>query len=261
VPVRVVLVDDVASVRETVSHALHLRGGFDVVGEAASAAAAIELAAFTAPDVIVLDLGLEAIADVDLIGAIRTASPTSAVVVFTGRPLGDTPADDGVDGVVTKGEPIRALVDLIAHVVAAPASIASIHLPPEADSVSHARRVVREACAELGCTAETQVVAQLVVSELVTNAITHARTWCTVSVKRIEGSLRVEVLDRGEGNPALRAADDDAESGRGLQLVSSYAEAWGVEAPFSTVKIIWAHIPCAELRTERRTTVARLPCC
>ncbi|MEU2738478.1 ATP-binding protein, partial [Streptomyces sp. NPDC007095] len=62
---------------------------------------------------------------------------------------------------------------------------------------------------------------------------------------RADGRLRIEVTDtRGERHPAPTAAVDDAETGRGLLIVDTLAETWGVTprtgAPGKTV---WAVLP------------------
>jgi signal transduction histidine kinase len=70
--------------------------------------------------------------------------------------------------------------------------------------------------------------AQLIVSELVTNAIQHgdgSRITFTMTVRA--GFLRLAVHGGTPGRPVVRAADDDAEHGRGLFLVDHLATAHG----------------------------------
>ncbi|HYO40835.1 MAG TPA: response regulator, partial [Nocardioidaceae bacterium] len=65
--VRVVLVDDIEEYRRVVRIALRVRSGFEVVGEAADGASAVQVVAETRPDVIVLDLGLPDLSGRELI--------------------------------------------------------------------------------------------------------------------------------------------------------------------------------------------------
>jgi anti-sigma regulatory factor (Ser/Thr protein kinase) len=78
-------------------------------------------------------------------------------------------------------------------------------------------------------------VAVLLVSELVTNAVTHgdavpgAPAAVTMLVRHCVGKLRVEVHDRSGDLPACvwPQAPDDSETGRGLMLVDALAGEWG----------------------------------
>ncbi|SFD62565.1 ATP-binding protein [Streptomyces aidingensis] len=73
--------------------------------------------------------------------------------------------------------------------------------------------------------------AQLCVSELAANVITHVGTGtqALLAVSMNGTRLRIEMEDEGtEALPAPRAPDPDAESGRGLMLLSAFTEDWGV---------------------------------
>jgi anti-sigma regulatory factor (Ser/Thr protein kinase) len=76
-------------------------------------------------------------------------------------------------------------------------------------------------------------VASLLVSELFGNSVRYSRSGApgetvTVAVRAGGGIVRVEVADRsGPGVPELRPAGGDAESGRGLGLVTALAARWG----------------------------------
>jgi anti-sigma regulatory factor (Ser/Thr protein kinase) len=72
-------------------------------------------------------------------------------------------------------------------------------------------------------------VAMLLASELVTNAILHARSVLEVVVTRHADGVRVEVADASPLIPVVRAAPDLEMSGRGLALVESLAARWGVD--------------------------------
>jgi anti-sigma regulatory factor (Ser/Thr protein kinase) len=80
--------------------------------------------------------------------------------------------------------------------------------------------------------------AELMVSELVTNAIVHARSAPTVVARADGTTLRVEVHDRGSGTCTLRDPDETQDSGRGLRFVDSLAERWGSEAN-TRGKTVW----------------------
>lgn len=80
--------------------------------------------------------------------------------------------------------------------------------------------------------------AALLVSEVVTNALLHARSGADVHVQRTSTGVEVEVRDLDERLPAARLVDDDAESGRGLFLLDAVASDWGAE-PSAAGKRVW----------------------
>ncbi len=100
----------------------------------------------------------------------------------------------------------------------------------EADpvSVSAARRFVVEALVASGRPGDADTV-ELLVSELVTNAVLHARSR-TELVVQVEGeTLRVEVRDTSCNLPTVRAHGRESETGRGLELVELLSDRWGAE--------------------------------
>lgn len=113
-----------------------------------------------------------------------------------------------------------------------------VTLPPLPASVGQARRFVVERLARLGVS-DPDDDAALVVSELVTNAVLHARTDLVVRVRRYRrGVARVEVVDGSSVLPGPRAVTRASRSGRGLTLVDELASDWGVE-PSGTGKVVW----------------------
>lgn len=85
----------------------------------------------------------------------------------------------------------------------------------------------------------------LVVTELVNNAVVHARSRPRLRVANTESGLLVEVYDDGPGVPVLTPLSDaPTTSGRGLALVEALSSSWGVTVdPGGTGKAVWAVIP------------------
>ena len=83
--------------------------------------------------------------------------------------------------------------------------------------------------------------ALLMTSELVTNAVLHAGTKCTLCAQfdPVSGWLRVEVADRSHHVPTLPAQPEpDAIGGHGLRIVAAIARRWGV-ASTRAGKVMW----------------------
>ncbi|MER0448998.1 ATP-binding protein [Streptomyces sp. Edi4] len=82
-------------------------------------------------------------------------------------------------------------------------------------------------------------VAELLTSELVTNALVHTDRGAVVTVTVGETGLRVEVRDFATDLPTpRRPTSDDGTHGRGLVLVEALADAWGVDE-HERGKIVW----------------------
>ncbi|MEU0339952.1 ATP-binding protein [Streptomyces bobili] len=78
---------------------------------------------------------------------------------------------------------------------------------------------------------EVALTAELLLSELVTNPLRHARVpvgrEIGVRVATYDGRLRVEVADANNSRPEVREPADEDEHGRGLALVEALALRWG----------------------------------
>ena len=84
--------------------------------------------------------------------------------------------------------------------------------------------------------------AELVVTELVTNAIIHAETGCQVTVERTRNGVRISVADGdGTSRPRPQPFDLEREGGRGLLIVSTLASDWGI-SPGDEGKTVWADL-------------------
>jgi signal transduction histidine kinase len=94
----------------------------------------------------------------------------------------------------------------------------SCRLSGEPVEVRHARKRARKALFRWGL-GEHADLAELIVSELATNAIRHGDGVVRVCVSYARGELRVEVHDDAAGRPARQQATAEDESGRGLALL------------------------------------------
>lgn len=120
---------------------------------------------------------------------------------------------------------------------AAPAQRAQVTVTGEPGSVANVRRFLTGVLDEWGLQSLVDTGA-LLVSEVVTNALLHARSAADVHISRTAKGIEVEVRDLDARVPAVRVADGDEESGRGLYLLDALASAWGAE-PSPSGKRVW----------------------
>jgi anti-sigma regulatory factor (Ser/Thr protein kinase) len=118
-----------------------------------------------------------------------------------------------------------------------------------ASSPAAARRFVRELLVSWGMSDLTEVV-ELLVSEVVTNVVRHARTDGSIVVTRSATGVRVEVSDSAGGEPTPLSPEPRQPSGRGLSIVDAMATRWGVAtAPDGTGKAVWFEVDLVESRS------------
>ncbi|GCB51596.1 SpoIIE family protein phosphatase [Streptomyces sp. NL15-2K] len=118
--------------------------------------------------------------------------------------------------------------------------VASWDLPADPAVVADARRTACRRLADWGLD-ELAYTTELVVSELVTNAIRHASG--SIRLRLIKDrSLICEVFDGGATAPHLRHPRTTDEGGRGLLLVSQVTQRWGTRF-LPEGKVIWAEQP------------------
>jgi len=112
-------------------------------------------------------------------------------------------------------------------------------LTPHADSSAEARVLARDWAS--GLDEDAIFALELVVSELVTNAIRHGAGPITLSLSGAADGIRVGVDDRGSGRPTPRVASVRAPGGRGLRLVDRLSSDWGVDSHSEGEgKTVWA---------------------
>jgi DNA-binding NarL/FixJ family response regulator len=240
---RVLLVDDVVDVRRLVRTALRFRGSFEVVAEAGDGAEAVRLAGETHPDIVVLDLGLPDIAGREVLSRIRESSPASRVVVFSGMDMPDRDWIEGhVEAYVLKDTELDYLVDLLESIGQRAGAEATVDLPRSLTSVAAARRFVEETLKKWQLAPVLVDDALLVISELVTNAVTHANSSCRIRLSLTPARLRIDVLDNGAGTPEPLPYSQTEEHGRGLYMVDAVTTAWGLEDVPGEGKLVWAEL-------------------
>jgi anti-sigma regulatory factor (Ser/Thr protein kinase) len=99
-------------------------------------------------------------------------------------------------------------------------------LPPHPLSAGRARRLVGRTLSRSGH-GDLADVAELLVSELVTNVVLHACTELMLTVRADGTTVRVEVSDRSRVPAIARSYSVESMTGRGLQLVDGFASRWG----------------------------------
>lgn len=118
------------------------------------------------------------------------------------------------------------------------AVVASLDLACDISAPRVARGFVERELSGRGCGALVEPTA-LVVSELVTNAVLHARTACTLRLRLESASLHVEVVDGDPNPPHVRPVDRRQPGGRGLRIIASVSDRWGVDL-LEDGKCVWA---------------------
>jgi len=127
-------------------------------------------------------------------------------------------------------------------------SPAAIDLVPELSSVRQARNWVAHLLA--GQPEERTDAAVLLTSELVTNALLYAAGPIRISVLNTSQHVRVEVWDSSPVVPLPKAYDAEALTGRGLDLVDTLSDAWGVERQ-DVGKVVWFEIGASPSGDQR----------
>ena len=115
-----------------------------------------------------------------------------------------------------------------------------LELDEDPAAVGLAREFVRHCCHDWGAD-DPEDTASLVVSELVTNALQHAKGPVTLFVARRLDRIVLTVQDGSEAMAEVELPGPLEESGRGMLLVQSLTTAWG-EQPVPGGKRVWAEV-------------------
>ncbi|OKK03564.1 protein phosphatase [Streptomyces sp. CB03234] len=119
--------------------------------------------------------------------------------------------------------------------------VAAWDLPDDPEVVGRARALATGQVDAWGLDGELGFTTELVVSELVTNAIRYASGPIQLRLIR-DRTLICEVSDTGHTSPHLRRAGSEDEGGRGLFLIAQMTQQWGTRYT-PTGKTIWAEQP------------------
>jgi len=215
--------------------AIRPEGLFDLAG-ATYVRAALLKALAEAPVGIVVDLAAVAVPDDILLMLFSTmaskaivAEPSTALVLHSPTPsvaasLAALGIDRRVSGIcVSHDDAVRRARQRT------PGDYIVWHLPGLGESVVRARTLTAATCEQWQVPDAVSDRLQLIVTELVTNVVRHARTPMDLVLRRSERYVHVNVLDGDDEHLArLRGPETPVSpGGRGLMLVEAFATAWG----------------------------------
>ena len=130
-------------------------------------------------------------------------------------------------------------------------SMRIVRLPPELRSAPEARRFVEDELGPAGAGEDTLLHAQLVATELVTNAARHAESPVELTIERGDGRVRIEARDDSATLPKPPAVDTPTRH-RGLQLIEDLSQGWGVEPRADRGKVVWCELGSRGLARKAR---------
>ncbi len=155
------------------------------------------------------------------------------------RPLEET-CDDVVRALLPQPPQDDAALLLVPVHALAENQVATWDIPSDPGGDSRARGLACDRLAEWGVDESAAFVVELVVSELVTDAIKYGGVPVRLRLIRERG-LIVEVSDGDHTSPYLRRAATEDEGGRGLFLVAQLTRCWGTRYTL-TGKTIWTEV-------------------
>ncbi|KQX31450.1 hypothetical protein ASD97_13165 [Streptomyces sp. Root63] len=136
----------------------------------------------------------------------------------------------------------------------------TLELANTPNAVPWARQHTANLLSRWGVPAEAAQTVQLLVSELVTNAVQHpqeqgketevsilssqntSQTF-ELTLEMLWDAVRVSVLDRDERPPVLKEVGAEAESGRGILIVAMMSRTWGCRPAVGIPgKVVWAEV-------------------
>ncbi|MGC0379170.1 SpoIIE family protein phosphatase [Streptomyces sp. SAI-229] len=119
--------------------------------------------------------------------------------------------------------------------------------PGDPEALAETRRMIRTAVGAWGAGERADEI-ELVADEMITNVLMHTEGSAVVTLRSLTGSerrVRVEVEDSSSALPRRREAGESGVSGRGLLLIETLTDVWGVEARGGG-KCVWSEFVVAE---------------
>jgi anti-sigma regulatory factor (Ser/Thr protein kinase) len=121
---------------------------------------------------------------------------------------------------------------------------ALLQLAADVSSLGEGRRFVAQTLREWEVDEAQIAPITLVANELVANAIVHARSAPVLSLEASGSELMVRVADCSQGLPVAGTVTLDATAGRGLLLVETLGDRWGIDTNESG-KVVWVAFDAA----------------
>ena len=241
---RTLLIEDDEDQRSTVRSLLE-RAGIGPVHEAVDGPTGLEQATTFQPELVLLDVAMPGPSGLQILPELRRRAPEARIVVlsnFPRRQLGEVARQLGALGYVEKRvAPERLVAEILVAAALTELVLEQVtaQLPADPSSPRAARDLVGRAMR-----AEDDAVlgsVELLVSELVTNAVVHASSAPRIEVQLSLRGVRVEVFDEDPTMPAHRIPDAGRPGGRGLHLLDQLASRWGAE-PREDGKVVWFEV-------------------
>ncbi len=241
---RTLVVDDDPDQR-TFVRTLLTDAGIGPITEAQDGTEALAIAQDVDPQLVLLDLAMPGPSGLVILPDLIALVPSASVVVvsnFPRRRVADLAIARGAVGYVEKRTPPERLVEEIlvaAALTAAAAEPITAELAADTTSPRQARLLIQDL---LGSAADELVdTVQLLVTELVTNAVVHAASAPRLEIHLGRATIRIAVYDDDATMPERREPDVDRPGGRGLHLLDLLATRWGSE-PHPPGKVVWFEV-------------------
>jgi anti-sigma regulatory factor (Ser/Thr protein kinase) len=122
-------------------------------------------------------------------------------------------------------------------------SLPPARFPAEVASITVARHRLEDFLYDVS--EDVRTMAALLVSELTTNVVRHAKTHFSLCADVTPFHVRVEVADGTREPPVVKSPALEEQGGRGLIIVSSLADNWGTE-PIPDGKLVWFELSLSE---------------
>jgi anti-sigma regulatory factor (Ser/Thr protein kinase) len=136
---------------------------------------------------------------------------------------------------------LATVCHLHSAVVPTPVAETTWQFPADATAPGDARRRVIDALRRAGHDGDILDDVRIVITELAANAVVHAASPFSVSLRSTGSIVRIQVRDRSHARPAMRDDPGKGSSGRGMPIIAALARRWGVDsAPGG--KIVWAEL-------------------
>ena len=119
-PIRVVVADDAADLRDLIVLLFEMEDDFETVAEATNGQEAVDLAREHQPDLVVLDLSMPVMDGLQALPLLRAAAPHAKIVIFSGfesAAIGREALDIGADGYIEKGTGVHELLEQLRTIV------------------------------------------------------------------------------------------------------------------------------------------------